>query len=460
MDLRPRERDLLASYVAPFTEVAGDRRTERLLGGVIGGIIGGESLVCSRIAAASPQLAASPSSAERIRRMLTGETTKRAALDPAALVARLQARGVGRLRGEAAIWVVFDGTDLRKPYAAHMGSLPQVMRLDRQGTVPGYPTLNVLGIGTGGRRGLLYHKLYSSLAPGFRREPAEVQAAIRSVGAAVAPLGADVTAIFDRGFADQAAWGETWAQGMHVVCRLQHRDRLVRPAPGQPLCHLEEVAPRLRDRVEVEAEMVVKRVGRRRPKRQSVTATVASVPVVVPFRRHAADGADGADESGGAGERACWLVEVRLEATKLEPWWLLTDRPVETAEQAAEVFRMYRQRWAIADAFTFAKQCLGWEEVQVLAYDAVRLLVALGWVAAGFLFELGVTLEWPEVRLLRRLGGGEERDDRPPGKRVLTRGLRRLFDLLATEAILADEVRRYGSLPPRIAALLGRSSAP
>jgi hypothetical protein len=386
--------------------------------------------------------------------MLTGETTKRAALDPDDLVARLQARGVDRLRGEDAIWVVFDGTDLRKPHAAQMECLQQVMRLDRQGTVPGYPTLNVLGIGTGGRRGLLYHRLYSSREPGFRSEPAEVKTAIRSVAAALAPLGADLTAIYDSGFDDQAVWGETWEQGMHLVCRLYHRDRLVRPAPDQPLCQLAQVAPRLRPQARVEAEMTVQKVGQRRPKLQPVTATIASVPVLVPYRRRTPDGEE------TARERACWLVEVRLEGTKIEPWWLLTDRPVETAEQAAEIFRMYCQRWAIEDAFKFVKQCLGWEDVQVLAYAAVRLLVALGWVAAGFLFELGVTLEWPEVRLLRRLGGGEERDDRPPGKQVLTRGLRRLFDLLATEAILADEVRRHGGLPPRIAALLGRPAGP
>jgi hypothetical protein len=83
-------------------------------------------------------------------------------------------------------------------------------------------------------------------------------------------------------------------------------------------------------------------------------------------------------------------------------------------------------------------------------------LVALGWVATGFLFSLGVTLGWPEVRLLR-LGGGEDRPNRPPGKIVLTRGLRRLLDHLATEAIVADEVRRHGGLPPRIAVLLGRA---
>ena len=82
--------------------------------------------------------------------------------------------------------------------------------------------------------------------------------------------------------------------------------------------------------------------------------------------------------------------------------------------------------------------------------------MALGWVAAGFLHELGATLEWAEVRLLARLGAWEARANRPPGKLVLTRGLRRLLDLFATEAILADEVRQHGSLPPRIAALLGR----
>ncbi len=91
----------------------------------------------------------------------------------------------------------------------------------------------------------------------------------------------------------------------------------------------------------------------------------------------------------------------------------------------------------------------------MLTLDAVRRLVALGWVAAGFLYALGVTLEWAEVRLLTRLGGGELRANRPAGKRVLTRGLRRLLDLFAVQAILQDEVRQHGALPPRLAALLG-----
>jgi hypothetical protein len=385
--------------------------------------------------------------------MLRGETTKRSPLDAGAVVAALQAHGVERLRAEPSVWVIIDGSDLRKPHASEMAYLQRVKRLDGEGTVPGYPTLNVIGIGKQ-RRGLLYHKLYSSAAPDFLSAPLEVRAAIGSVGGALAPLaaaGADVTAIVDSGLDDQAIWGAIWAQGWSLVGRVCHRDRLVRPAPGAPPRPLAELAPRLRPLARVQAEMVVRKVGQQRPKLQPVAASVAATPVVVPYR--------GREAAAPARERACWLVEVKLERVEAEAWWLLTDRPVETAEQATEIFRMYCQRWAIEDTFKVAKTCLGWEDVQVLAYEAVRLLVALGWVAAGFLFELGVTLEWPEVRLLRRLGGGEERANRPPGKPVLTRGLRRLFDLLATEATLAEEARRHGGLPPRIAALLGRPPA-
>lgn len=389
--------------------------------------------------------------------MLRGETTKRSELDPARLTAKLQAHGAERLRGEAEVWVVLDGSDLRKPHASRMEHLQRVKRLEGGGTVNGYRTLNAIGIGTGGRRGLLYHRLFSSHAPDFVSEAEETRAAIRSVGAVLAPLvaeGAEVVEIVDAGFDDVAVWAEVWGQGHRLVCRLCHRDRLVRPTPEAPACHLADLAPRLRDLARVEAEMVVQKTGQERPKLQPVTATVAAAPLVVAWRPGQRTTAE-----GEARDRACWLVEVRLAKVGGEPWWLLTDRPVETAEQATAIFRMYCQRWSIEDAFKTAKTCLGWEDVQVLAYDAVRLLVALGWVATGFLFELGVTLEWGEVRLLRRLGGGEDRPTRPPGKAVLARGLRRLFDYLAMEAILADETRRHGGLPPRIAALLGRQPA-
>jgi len=54
MELQVGEDAFLDAYVAPFMALAGDRRTGQLVGDVIRGIIGSESLICTRIAAFSP----------------------------------------------------------------------------------------------------------------------------------------------------------------------------------------------------------------------------------------------------------------------------------------------------------------------------------------------------------------------------------------------------------------------
>ena len=54
MDLTPPEVDLLDAYVAPFLDLAGDRRTARLVAETVRGIVGSGSLVCAKIAAFSP----------------------------------------------------------------------------------------------------------------------------------------------------------------------------------------------------------------------------------------------------------------------------------------------------------------------------------------------------------------------------------------------------------------------
>jgi hypothetical protein len=97
------------------------------------------------------------------------------------------------------------------------------------------------------------------------------------------------------------------------------------------------------------------------------------------------------------------------------------------------------------------------EDVQLLDLTGIRTMVALSWVAAGFLYELGVTLEWPEVQLIAKLGGWEYHKGRKPGKIILTRGLHRIMDMLTIEAFLNflnAYIREHGELPPRIAALL------
>ncbi len=52
------------------------------------------------------------------------------------------------------------------------------------------------------------------------------------------------------------------------------------------------------------------------------------------------------------------------------------------------------------------------------------------------------------------LGGWEPHKDRKPGKITLMRGLRRLIDMLATQAVLSRYASEHQGLPPNITAFL------
>ena len=142
----------LTEYLGHFSGLIGDRRTGRTFSEIVRGIINAGSLVCERIAAQSSVLSAVKDGGQRVSRFATGESTKRSEVDAEHLVAVLCQRGVEQLAksetGE--VWLIADSSDLRKPYAQEMPDLMEVRDLDGK-LVPGYRTLNVLGL-TPGRR--------------------------------------------------------------------------------------------------------------------------------------------------------------------------------------------------------------------------------------------------------------------------------------------------------------------
>jgi len=121
---------------------------------------------------------------------------------------------------------------------------------------------------------------------------------------------------------------------------------------------------------------------------------------------------------------------------------------------------MYRQRWGVEDSFKFLKPCLGWKEVQLLDWQALRTLVALDWVADGFLYGLCISKKWAQVQLLAKLGGWEPYKGRQPGKFTLQLGLSRLLGILVTQALLTAYETTYYGLPPQIAAFIHHRGPP
>lgn len=458
MELDNSQQGLLPGYLASFEGLIGDKRTGVTFRETVKGIIGAGSLVCQQIAASSVRLSAAKEGGQRVSRMARGESTKRSQIDAASVTAALRERGIAHLSEAETneLWLIADGSDLRKPYAQAMPDLMRVRDLDGN-LVSGYRTLNVVGI-TPSRRGVLYHRMFSSKEEDFLSESLEAQTMLQTVSAALAALKRRMTVswIMDSGFDDVAVWRTVWEQDEHVLCRVKHTKRLVayQDDAGQWVeGDMEQARKQLQLLAIAQTEMVVRRGRQTRAKRQRIRAKITGCPIRLTYETHV--------RREGPGEtvhKKLWLVEVRLPDTQLKPWLLVTDWPVTDSDTAIRIFQMYRQRWAVEDSFRFVKDTLGWEEVQLLNMTGIRTLLALGWVAAGFLYELGITLDWEEVRLLARLGGWAERKGNKPGKTVLTRGLRRLLDMLVTQAFLDHYRSEHGDLPPRITSLLSSPS--
>jgi len=218
---------------------------------------------------------------------------------------------------------------------------------------------------------------------------------------AIAPLKAEmpVTWLLDSGFDDVAVWRTIWEQDEHVVVRLYHLDRLITfPAQmgGWQSGSIAQALERLPLLARAQTLLEVRKSGQRRAKRQAVTAEIRAGATRLSYDTNVRRAGEAVWVT-----KMVWLVEVRLLDSNLEPWVLLTDWEVESEAQAVRIFQMYRQRWSVEDSFKFSKECLGWEEVQLLSLEGIRTLVALAWVAAGFLYQLGVTLSgkqcncWP-----------------------------------------------------------------
>ena len=82
-----------------------------------------------------------------------------------------------------------------------------------------------------------------------------------------------------------------------------------------------------------------------------------------------------------------WLVVVR-QGKGREPWYLLTNEPVETAEQAWDITLSSVRRWQIEESFRFQKTELPIESLRLQHWEPRRTMLLLVTLAYGFLLSV------------------------------------------------------------------------
>lgn len=407
----------LESFTANYRDLFKDTRLYKGFQATITGILASGTTRIRQIARAAPQTGIMPHSERRIRRLIHNQN-QRADVSVEQLTSKITSQGAKRLAQATEVKVILDGSDLRKPHSSSLEFLSTVRALNGD-PIPGYPTLNAIGIGTNGQQALLYHTTFSPLEPGFISEREEVRLAIQTITTALRAVGVGrITWILDRGFDDSKVI--KWILETHAcfVIRAQH-NRNVSLTPGSKARQLFETVRSQAVQGSLEMHRPVVNDGKVR-KRKTIGVTRSA---------------------------SAWLVEPELEVNVVNlefqgvknknpderGWMLLSNLPVGTAEETQRVVALYVLRWAIEEVFAWTKTALEWEATRVLEFNAFKRLVAFAWVAAGFVFDLGVNLEDSVVQHLAFLGGWVPRRDERPGRRVLALGLARVLNALVVE---------------------------
>jgi hypothetical protein len=97
-------------------------------------------------------------------------------------------------------------------------------------------------------------------------------------------------------------------------------------------------------------------------------------------------------------ESPLWLVVARSGIAGQEPWYLLTNEPIETAEDAWRVVMAYARRWQIEQTFRYNKSELAMESPRLWSWERRLKLLYMVTLAYAFLLSL---LD-PSLELLRK----------------------------------------------------------
>ena len=98
----------------------------------------------------------------------------------------------------------------------------------------------------------------------------------------------------------------------------------------------------------------------------------------------------------GSGIAPLWLVASRQGPGK-EPWYILTNEPIENSKQAWQLVMAYARRWQIEACFRFNKSELALESPRLWTWERRLKLLMVATLAYSLLLSLlNLPLHWRE----------------------------------------------------------------
>ena len=340
-----------------------------------------------------------------------------------------------RLGKESRVYVLHDGSDLRKPNAQDMAYLGKVMSLQKQ-VITGYKTLNSVAVDiTGKDITLIDHTLYSTGMPNYVSK--ETLSLIGLIGQHspkvpnLAPVMWDniekgeylnnttvyfqallnshntikrgnldikITHIQDREFDGEEyfEYADDLKDEFITRLKLSRLSNLTRPVytPKGKLSKKLAYVKLIDKAFEHQFSYDIQRISIKNKTYVNVKCTIEWEKLILNNRTYSVVRITLRDEKG--------------KPIFQQPMMLITNRVLECAQDTRQVCQAYLLRFKIEVVFRFLKTNLGWETFQVRDFQSIKNLVALAFFLVGYFKELADDIQNHEIySLIAQIGGGK-----------------------------------------------------
>ena len=297
-------------------------------------------------------------------------------------------KGASKMCKEKSIYVIEDGSEIRKKHSKKLDKLMMVRSLDGK-LVNGYRSENTIAVTEDGKKiTLTTVKVFSSKEEGFKSENVFKFENIKETSKELRKNNKKLQIIYvkDRAYDDKKIFKKIRENKSDFIIRAKHLKRIIKQ--GEKDKKVNEVKYSGNFLKKFTKLKIKNRVY------QNITLKIKHAKIRLE-------------------EQEVFLVKVQLlgrgkQNIFREPLILITSLKIKSDKEAFKIYRGYLKRWKIESVFQFIKETLGWEGFRIRDIKGIKKIISLTYFVAAYFYELGQGLIKEEfIDLLISVGHGK-----------------------------------------------------